>query len=124
MSVYPENPGWRRGSSITSRLAAEDVAARAPRMIDLCLAELESGPKTPEEVTAALHRAGHDALLNSVRARLTQAKRQGRVRDTDERGLAESRRVKATKVRLATPDELALFLAAKAAGAEKGAAHG
>ena len=119
MSGYPDTPGWRHGSTITARLAAEAVAAKAPRMIDLCLAELKRGPMTPEEVTDALHRAGHDALLNSVRARLTQAKRQGRVVDTDERGLAESRRVTATKVRLATPEELALFLARKAAEAEK-----
>lgn len=123
MSHYPEQPGCRTGSPQTSLLAALDAARTAPRAKDRILAKLAGGPASPEELCAAFAAEGDPLLLTSIRARVTQLKRLGRVIDSGERGLGESRKSKVRKMRLTTPAEMSEALAAPCAHgeAEKGA---
>lgn len=119
--VYPHAPGWK--GQETSRAAAEFVAPSSPRMMDRVLAYLaEHGPASPEEITAGIAEPGEHLLLNSIRARVCQLRNLGQVLDAGTRGLGESRRVKVIRWRVATPDELSLFRARKAAEAEHGEA--
>jgi hypothetical protein len=123
-ATYPEAPGWK--GQETSRAAAEFVAPSAGRMMDRVESDLRAnGPASPEEITARIAAPGERLLLTSIRARVCQLRNLGRIVDAGSRGLGESRRVKVIRWRVATPDELSLFLARKAAEAEKGeAAHG
>lgn len=125
MSRYPHVPG--SNGTETSMAAAEFVAASAGKMLDRCESYIRAnGPASPEEVAAGIAQPGERLLLTSVRARICQLRGLGRVVATDERGLGESGRCKVIKWRAATADELSLFLARKAAAAEKGegSAHG
>lgn len=115
MSHYPEQPGCRAGSPQTSLLAALDAARTAPTAIALIVSKLASGPASPEELQAAIEGDGHRLLLTSVRARVTQLKRLGRVIDSGERGIGESLRSKVIRVRLTTALEMAEALARQAA---------
>lgn len=115
---YPHQPGWK--GQDTSKAAAEFVAPTAGRMMDRVEAYLRAhGPASPEEITAGIARPGERLLLTSVRARVCQLRNLGRVVDAGERGMGESQRVKVIKWRCATPEELSLFLARKAAEGEK-----
>jgi len=122
---YPETPGWRSMSiGETSREAAMAVRARAPTQCALVLQALEQGPAHPEEITARIHARGHKVLLMSIRPRCSQLVRLGKIVDSGERGKGEGG-CKAIVWRLATADELSLFLARKAAEDEHGEAdHG
>lgn len=115
---YPDQPGCRAGSPQTSLLAALNAAQTAPRAIDLILSVLSAGPHSPEELQSVLAGRGHTLLLTSIRARCTQLKAQGRVRDSGEKGIGESLRSKVIRWRLATPAETAEFLAARDAEAD------
>ncbi len=123
---FPHSPGWRASAhGETSRLAAEGQRLKAPRMLDRLTALLTEGPASPEELHAELKRQGVTAPLTSVRARVCQLHKQGRVVDSGARGLGESGSCKVIVWRLSTPDELSLHLARKAADAEHGeASHG
>ncbi len=115
---YPDAPGWKRGE--TSRAAAEYVAPTAARMADRVESYLRArGPACPEEICEGMARPGERLLLTSVRARCTQLRAQGRLVDSGQRGKGESGKVRVIRWRVATPDELALHLARKAAEAEK-----
>lgn len=115
---YPDAPGFR--GTETSRAAAEYVAPTAARMLDRVESYLRAnGPACPEEICAGIARPGERLLLNSVRARCTQLRAQGRLVDSGQRGKGESGKVRVIRWRCATPDELALHLARKAAEAEK-----
>lgn len=115
MSHYPEQPGCRTGAPQTSLLAAMDAAKTAPRAVGLILAKLVDGPASPEQLQAAIEADGYRLLLTSVRARVTQLKRLGRVIDSGERGIGESLRSKVIRVRLTTPAEMSEALARQAA---------
>lgn len=115
MNRYPQEPGCRAGSPQTSLLAALDAAKTAPTAVALILAQLEKGPASPEELQAAIEADGHRLLLTSVRARVTQLKRLGRVIDSGERGVGESLKSKVIRVRLTTPAEMSDALARQAA---------
>lgn len=122
MSGYPETPGWK--GQETSRLAAEFVAPSAGRMMDRVEAYLRDfGPASPEEISEAIAQPGELLLLTSVRARVCQLRNLGRIVDAGTKGLGQSRRVAVIKWRVATPDELSLFLVRKAAEDEKGPGH-
>lgn len=126
MSGYPDQPGWRHGAAETSRLAAEFVAPSAGRMMDRAEAYIrDHGPCSPEEITEGIAMPGERLLLTSVRARVTQLHKLGRIVDAGAhlRGIGESGRVRVIRYRVATPEELSHFLAAKAAEDEKGDAH-
>lgn len=118
MSHYPDQPGCRTGSPQTSLLAALDAAKTAPRAIDRILEKLAEGPASPEELHAAFVAEGEPLLLTSIRARVTQLKRLGRVIDSGERGLGESLKSKVRKMRLTTPAEMSDALTAQHAREE------
>lgn len=123
MSGYPDAPGWK--GTETSREAAAFVAPKAPNLEARCEAYLrEFGPASPEEVTAAIAGPGERLLLTTIRARICSLRARGRVVDSGERGKGESGKVRVIRWRVATPDELSLFLARKAAEDEKGATNG
>lgn len=122
MSVYPDTPGWK--GTETSRAAAEFVAPIAGRMMDRVEAYLRAkGPASPEEITTAIAAPGERLLLTSVRARVCQLRNLGRIVDAGSKGLGESLRCKVIRWRVATAEELSLFLARKAAEDEKGPSH-
>lgn len=124
--LFPNAPGWRASAhGETSRQAAEAMRFKAPKMLDRVTALLAEGPASPEQLHAKLKRQGVSALLTSVRARVCQLHKQGRVVDSGARGLGESGNCKVIVWRLSTPDELSLNLARRAAEAEHGEApHG
>ena len=118
---FPHEPGWRAGPhSATSQAAAESVREKAPAMLRVVSDILAEGPASPEQLHAVLAERGTPALLTSVRARVCQLHKQGRVVDSGQRGLGESRRAKVIVWRLSTADELSLFLARQAATSEHG----
>jgi hypothetical protein len=119
--LYPDAPGFRPDSAETSRQAAAIVAPGAGKMLDRIEAYIRAtGPASPEEITDAIALPGERLLLTSVRARVCQLRALGRVVDSGERGLGESRRAKVIRWRVATPQELSLHLAREAADAEHG----
>lgn len=115
MNSYPNEPGSRVGSPQTSLLAALDAAKSAPRAIDRILAKLADGPASPEEMHTAFAAEGDPLLLTSIRARVTQLKRLGKVIDSGERGVGESLKSKVIRVRLTTPAEMSEALARQSA---------
>lgn len=117
--TYPQTPGWRPNSASTSKDAAMKVRPRAPAMILRVEDHLRAhGPASPEEITDAIAGPGERLLLTSIRARVCQLHKLGRVVDSGERGIGESLRAKVIKWRLATPEERALFIARKTSAAE------
>ncbi len=120
VSVYRETmrPLARCGSKSTSVAAAIDATAKAPAMVDRIWALLQNGPLTPEEAHAKLEEEdGARVLLTSVRARMCSLHKAGRIVDTGERGLGESRRSKVVRWRIAMPGEQAAYVAARDAEA-------
>jgi hypothetical protein len=117
---FPYEPGWRPGSAETSRAAALSIRSAAPTMLAAVTELLTECPASPEQLQAKLAARGTKALLTSVRARVCQLHKQGRVVDTGERGMGESGTAKVVIWRLATPEEFSLFLARRAAEAEHG----
>ena len=118
---FPAAPGWRASAhGETSRQAAEGQRLKAPRMLDLVTGLLAEGPASPEQLHAKLKGQGVSALLTSVRARVCQLHKQGRVVDSGARGLGESGSCKVIVWRLSTPAEMSLHLARAAVAAEHG----
>jgi len=89
-NVYPHHPGWK-GEMETGRDAASAMAAKAPTMRDRCLAALREigAPATPEMITHHLAAQGQTVLLMSVRPRMSELARLGKVRDSGQRGIGE-----------------------------------
>ena len=76
VTTYPENPGHQH--SDTSLKAAEAVSGKAAVLRDHCLSYLrEFGPRTADEVAAMMG----ESLL-TIRPRITELRRMGKVRDT------------------------------------------
>lgn len=122
---YPDAPGWRSGpNEATSREAAEIAGRRARPLLERVLALLDETPGTPEELTQRFARGGEVVLLNTIRARCSQLHALGRVVPSGTFGKGESGKTRAIRWRVATPGELSLFLARKAAADEKGPDHG
>lgn len=120
MAGYPNEATARPGSASTAFAAADLVNKTVKTMLARIEADyLANGPGTPEEVHARIALPGERLLLTSVRARICQLHRLGRLVDSGTRGLGESLRAKVIRWRLATAEELALFYARKAAAAEK-----
>ena len=125
MNGYPENPGWRhQATGETSREAALSVFDTARPMMQVLEDLLADGPASPEQLTERLSdMVGRRVLLTSVRARVCQLHKLGRVKDSGGRDLGESGRVRVILWRLTTPEERAAFDAAQeAAKAAKEAA--
>jgi predicted ArsR family transcriptional regulator len=76
--TYPHLPGFQ--DTDTSKAAAGSVAPSAHTLRDAALRVLKSGPRTADEVAAAL---GESIL--SIRPRLTELRMMARVYDTGER---------------------------------------
>ncbi len=118
---FPQEPGWREGRhSDTSKAAAKQVTPRAPTMLQLIADLLAEGPASPEQLHAKLRSRGERSLLTSVRARVCQLHKSGRVIDSGARGIGESGTAKVVIWRLASAEELSMFLARKAVEGEKG----
>jgi hypothetical protein len=110
--TYPQTPGAWAGSAQTAFDARDVVAKTAPKMLDRCESYIiKNGPASAEEVTEGIRLPGEHLLLTSVRARICQLHRLGRLKDSGERSLGESLRAKVVRWRASTPDELAAFLA-------------
>ena len=120
-SGYPNQPGWRTGpNSATSQEAASAAAVHAGPLKDRVLALLDVGPASPEELQAKFAALGERVLLNTVRARCSDLHALGRLRPSGTFARGESGKVRVIRWRLATADELSLFLARKAAEDENG----
>jgi hypothetical protein len=105
----------------TGQGAAAEANKRAPRMLEQVEGFVrDHGPASPEEVTALFAQRGEKVLLTTVRARMTQLRGLGRVVPSGLKGLGESQRAKVIRWRCASPEELSLFRAQKAAEAEHG----
>lgn len=73
---YPDRPGFKARE--TARIAADDIAPKAPRLRELCLETLrQAGMLTPDECAARL---GIDKL--SVRPRFSELAALGKIIDT------------------------------------------
>jgi hypothetical protein len=121
-SHFPHLPGvWSHAVGGTSQRAQKLVTPNAPAMLGRIEDRIRDyGPVSPEEITASFQEDGERVLLTTVRARVCQLHKLGRVTDSGERGLGESLRAKVIKWRIATAEELALFAARKVADAEHG----
>lgn len=112
---YPEDATARRGSAQTAFDAADQVQPSVANMLTRCERHIAShGPCSPEEIHAAWSAVGERVLLTSIRARVCQLHKLGRVIDSGERGIGESLRAKVVRWRLTTAEERAAFAAAKA----------
>lgn len=119
--TFPQEPGWRSGPhSETSMAAAKAVTPKAPTMLALVSDLLAEAPASPEQLHAKLRTRGVRSLLTSVRARVCQLHKMGRVVDSGARGIGESGTSRVIVWRLATAEELSQFLARKAVADEKG----
>lgn len=118
-SVYTQDmrPKARRGSTQTSVAAAIDVTPKAPKMTDRIWAIFGEGAFSPEEIHARLQRDGVTALLNSVRARVCDLHKGGRLIDSGQRALGESRRSRVIRWRRTTPEEYSAWVARRDAEA-------
>jgi len=98
---YPQQPGWRASATgETSRDAALAIRAKGTPMLRQLIDLLRDGPASPEQLHRMLAEQGRPALLTSVRARVCQLNKLGRVVDTGQRGLGESGRSKVIVWRL------------------------
>lgn len=83
---YPQTPGHKGRD--TGRAAAAQMASKAPRLRQMCLDALRSGPLTADECASLL---GIDKL--SIRPRFSELSNLGRIIDTgDRRQNASSKR--------------------------------
>lgn len=110
--TYPQEPGWRQSVTETSKAAALLQREKAQSMMARVEAMLADGPASCEQLHEKLSEDGERILLTSVRARVCQLHRLGRVRDSGGRALGESLRAKVVVWRLATADERTAFAAA------------
>ena len=78
--TYPESPGWKTNKPETSKAAARAVRSAAATLRDQVEQALRAAELTADEVAEAL---GKSVL--SVRPRVTELFKQGKVEDTGER---------------------------------------
>ena len=78
LDLYPNIPGAKRTG--TSKLAADSMRKRAPTLRDLVLQNLQFLPMTADQVAMAL---GQSIL--SIRPRLSELLRLGKIVETSER---------------------------------------
>ena len=109
--TYPHEPGYK--DQDTSKAAATLVAPRAPALLAVIVDLLTEGPASPEQLHAKLAERGQRELLTSIRARVCQLHKQGRVTDTGLRGIGESGVAKVKIWRLTTPEERQLIIGEK-----------
>ena len=120
MVGYPFVATARAGSAPTAFGGADIANKTLTSMLARVANSLaEHGPGTCEEVTERMALPGERLLLTSVRARVCQLHKQGKVVDSGTRGLGESLRAKVVRWRLATPEEFAAFHTAKKAEAQQ-----
>ena len=104
--TFPHEPGWRSGPhSQTSRAAARSIRVRTPGMMGVLAELLKEGPASPEKLQAKLADRGRKELLTSIRARVCQLHKLGRVVDSGARSLGESGHREVIVWRLTTADE-------------------
>lgn len=82
---YPLHPGWKEGD--TSRMAALAAHGRSRELRSKCLATLADADRTADEVAAIL---GESVL--TIRPRMTELLRLGKIRDSGIRRLNDSHR--------------------------------
>ena len=110
--TFPHEPSWRYGPhSQTSRAAALSVKVRAPGVMIVLAELLKEESASPEQLQAKLAERGRRVLLTSIRARVCQLHKLGRVVDSGARSLGESGHREVIVWRLTTAEELASFQA-------------
>lgn len=115
---YPQTPGFK-GKVETGRLAAAALTPKLGARQQEALDDLAAnGPGSAEDIAERIGRHWY-----CVRPRLTELREMGLVVDTGRRKPTQFGG-RTWEARVATPEEVALHLAAKAAEQEKGAAHG
>jgi hypothetical protein len=121
---YPETAAGHKGRDTGIAAAAmQNPTLRSMR--ELVLDAYAEGPASPEQIAARLKRRGHDLWPMTVRCRVSDLGKLGRLVDTGQRAPSMSGKAKSIVWRLATAEEFAQHLARKAAEAEKsGADHG
>ena len=118
---YPQEPTARNGSAQTAFDAAELVKPKAAKMMDRVERYIiDHGPASPEEITHAIREPDEHLLLTSIRARVCQLHKLGRVKDSGERGVGESLRSRVIRWRASTPEERSLWAAQRALAEERG----
>lgn len=114
MSGADFGPFWRNNATgETAREAALAVKPRVKTQRERVLDALADGPATPEVISARIEATGVRAMLMSVRPRCSELMRLGEIVDSGLRGPGAGG-CKAIIWRLATPEEKATYLAAKA----------
>ncbi len=104
---YPEDSAGWKGAFDTGRTAAKVITPKRPRLWEQVLTVLANGPATPEQISHAIGRH-----FTTVRPRISELARLGRVIATDQRGDG-ALGGQSVVWRLATPHEVAAFEAAK-----------
>lgn len=88
--VMPAPRSRRNAIGGTSQAAARSLKLVSSEMCRAIMQILEDGPKSPEEVVDALRAQGIHLGLNTARARMSDLRRAGRVRDSGLRSLSAS----------------------------------
>jgi hypothetical protein len=115
---YPETAAGHRGRDTGIAAAAMQNPTLKP-VRELVEGAFAEGPASPEQITERLRRQGHDLWPMTVRCRVSDLGKLGRLVDTGERATSMSGRAKSIIWRLATVEEFAQHLARMAAKAEK-----
>jgi len=114
LGEYPEESAGHKGRD-TGEAAAALINKTLKPMRELVLAAFDEGPASPEQIHERLQRQGHDLWAMTVRCRVSDLGKLGRIVDTGQRGTSMSGRAKSIIWRKATPKELSDFLAKKEA---------
>jgi hypothetical protein len=120
LGQYPEEAaGYRAGIGEETARAAAELQNRSLHSIRaLVLAEFGNGSGTPEAICERLAQRGHALWYQTVRARVSDLGRLGKLIPTGERGPSMSGAAKSLVWRKAKPAEVATFEAKRAAKAE------
>ena len=100
---YPEDSAGWKGPFDTGHTAAKVITPKRPKLWEQVLMVLANGPATPEQISDAIGRH-----FSTVRPRISELARRGRVIATGQRGEG-ALGGKSMIWRPATPDEVAGF---------------
>lgn len=115
---YPHDAAGHKGRD-TGIAAADLINKTLKPMRELVLEAFDAGPASPEQIAERLKRQGYDMWPMTVRCRVSDLGKLGRLVDTGQRATSMSGRAKSIVWRLATPAEHAQHLAREAVRQEK-----
>ena len=105
--ALPTPRTWSTATGETSRAAAKIAAFTSSETCRAIRAAIAArGDATAEEAHTDLIELGHDAVLNTIRARISDMARVGMLTATARRGVSASGRCRSIAWRLSTPEEL------------------